>query len=68
MHPLAAIFAVLVGAEIGGIVGIYLAIPLIASMRVFWSVCAGEPALQTPHRQPDDLVQASSSLVEADIA
>jgi hypothetical protein len=32
--PLATIFAVLVGAKIGGIVGIYLAVPLMASMRV----------------------------------
>jgi predicted PurR-regulated permease PerM len=34
IHPLAAIFALLVGAELGGIVGIYLAVPLIASLRV----------------------------------
>jgi len=31
IHPLAAIFAVLVGAEIGGIVGICLAVPMMAS-------------------------------------
>ena len=41
IHPLAAIFAVLVGAEIGGIVGIYLAIPLMASMGVIWRVRSG---------------------------
>src|SRR6266436_8181470 len=41
IHPLAAIFAVLVGAEIGGIIGIYLAVPLMASMRVILGVCAG---------------------------
>ncbi len=40
IHPLAAIFAVLVGAEVGGIVGIYLAIPLMASMGVIWRGCA----------------------------
>jgi predicted PurR-regulated permease PerM len=40
IHPLAAIFAVLVGAEIGGIVGIYLAIPLMAAMRVIWRLTA----------------------------
>ena len=42
IHPLAAIFAVLVGAEVGGIVGIFLAVPLIASMRVIWRACGGE--------------------------
>lgn len=36
IHPLAAIFAVLVGAEIGGIPGVYLAVPIVASMRVLW--------------------------------
>jgi len=34
IQPLAAIFAVLVGGAIGGIVGIYLAIPVMASMGV----------------------------------
>jgi len=34
IHPLAAIFAVLVGAEIGGVVGIYLAVPMMASICV----------------------------------
>lgn len=36
IHPLAAILAVLVGAEIGGIVGIYLAVPMVASICVIW--------------------------------
>ena len=36
IHPLLAIFAVLVGGEIGGIVGIYLSIPLVAALRVIW--------------------------------
>ena len=40
IHPLAAIFAVLVGAEIGGIVGIYLAVPLTAAFRVVWRIYA----------------------------
>ncbi|HWY71279.1 MAG TPA: AI-2E family transporter [Terriglobales bacterium] len=42
IHPLAAIFGVLVGAEIGGIVGIYLAVPMMASMRVIWRAYAAE--------------------------
>jgi predicted PurR-regulated permease PerM len=36
IHPLLAIFAVMVGGEIGGIVGIYLAVPLVAAVRVIW--------------------------------
>ena len=44
-HPLLAIFAVMVGGEIGGIVGIYLSIPLVAALRVIWkhSISASAP-------------------------
>jgi predicted PurR-regulated permease PerM len=36
LHPLLAIFTLMVGGAVGGIVGIYLAIPLIAAIRVIW--------------------------------
>ncbi len=36
LHPLAALFGVLVGAEIGGVVGVYLSIPVIATLRILW--------------------------------
>ncbi len=36
IHPLLAIFAVMVGGAAAGIVGIYLAIPLVAVLRVLW--------------------------------
>ncbi|MGZ4816079.1 MAG: AI-2E family transporter [Terriglobales bacterium] len=36
LHPLAALFAVLVGAEIGGVVGVYLSVPLIATLRILY--------------------------------
>lgn len=36
IHPLLAIFTVMVGGAIGGIVGIYLSIPLVATLRVVW--------------------------------
>ena len=35
-HPLLAIFAVMVGGAIGGIVGIYLSVPFFAALRVVW--------------------------------
>jgi predicted PurR-regulated permease PerM len=34
LHPLAAIFGVMAGAEIVGILGIYLSIPVMASLRI----------------------------------
>jgi predicted PurR-regulated permease PerM len=36
LHPLAAIAAVLAGGELGGILGVYLAIPIAAAIRVVW--------------------------------
>jgi predicted PurR-regulated permease PerM len=36
MHPLLAIFTVMVGGAVGGIVGIYLSIPIIATLRVVY--------------------------------
>jgi predicted PurR-regulated permease PerM len=34
LHPLAAIFGVLAGGEIAGVLGIYLSIPVMASLRI----------------------------------
>jgi len=39
IHPLMTVFAVMVGWEIGGIVGIYLLVPLIAAIRAIWRRC-----------------------------
>jgi predicted PurR-regulated permease PerM len=36
IHPLLAIFAVMIGGAVGGIVGVYLSIPLVAALRVVW--------------------------------
>ena len=36
LHPLAAIFGVLAGGEIAGILGVYLSIPVMASLRIVW--------------------------------
>jgi len=34
LHPLAAIFGVMAGGEVAGILGIYLSIPVMASLRI----------------------------------
>jgi predicted PurR-regulated permease PerM len=36
LHPLIAIFAVLAGAELAGIIGVYLSIPVAAALRILW--------------------------------
>jgi predicted PurR-regulated permease PerM len=53
IHPLAAIFVVLVGAELGGIVGIYLAVPAMAALRVILRANVTERPKRS-HGQPAD--------------
>lgn len=36
IHPLLAIFTMMAGGAVGGIVGIYLSVPLVATLRVVW--------------------------------
>jgi predicted PurR-regulated permease PerM len=36
LHPLLAILAVLVGGELGGVLGIFLSIPAVAAPRILW--------------------------------
>lgn len=36
LHPLAALFGIIAGGEIAGILGVYLSIPVMASLRIVW--------------------------------
>jgi len=36
LHPLAAIFAVLVGGEVAGVMGMFLSVPVMAAVRIVW--------------------------------
>lgn len=53
IHPLLAIFAVMVGGAVGGIVGIYLSLPIVAVLRVLWRSKVMERAEHAS--SPDDL-------------
>ena len=68
IHPLAAIFAVLVGAEIGGIVGIYLAVPMMASFCIIWRSVAEERTKRLCVSDREAAASTSSNLVETAIS
>jgi predicted PurR-regulated permease PerM len=68
IHPLAAIFAVLVGAELGGIVGIYLAVPMMASFRIIWCSVAAEQTKRGCVSDREAAASTSSNLVETAIS
>jgi predicted PurR-regulated permease PerM len=36
LHPLGAIFGIMAGGEIAGVLGVYLSIPVMASLRIVW--------------------------------
>jgi len=36
LHPLAVLFGVLAGAEIAGVLGVYLSVPIMATLRILW--------------------------------
>jgi predicted PurR-regulated permease PerM len=64
LHPLATIFALLVGAEIGGIVGIYLAIPFMASLRVICCARGKQQNGQGADHSPEATLNASPCVSE----
>src|SRR6202140_5794453 len=55
IHPLLAIFTLMVGGAVGGIVGIYLSVPLVAALRVIYRRFAPPPVGATV---PDNLVDS----------
>ena len=36
LHPLAVLFGVLAGAEVGGVIGVFLSIPILAAIKIIW--------------------------------
>lgn len=46
IHPLLAIFTLMVGGAVGGLVGVYLSLPFVAAIRVVWRRLARFPARQ----------------------
>ncbi len=51
LHPMAAIIAVLMGNEIAGVIGVYLSIPVAATLRILWVRWQHTRALQTDTNQ-----------------
>jgi predicted PurR-regulated permease PerM len=47
LHPLAVLFGVLAGGEVAGVIGVFLSIPVLASVRILWhtwQLYRGSPA------------------------
>jgi predicted PurR-regulated permease PerM len=59
---------VLVGAEIGGIVGIYLAVPMMASFGIIWRSVAEERTKRLSVSDQEAAASTSSNLGETAIS
>jgi predicted PurR-regulated permease PerM len=61
MHPLLAIFTLMAGGAIGGIIGIYLSVPIAAALRVVYRHFASpKDVLSTPDTMNEHLTVTSS--------
>jgi len=60
IHPLLAIFALMVGRVAGGIVGIYLSVPLVAALRVIYRRFASPPTVPSQRRSFADCQKTGS--------
>jgi predicted PurR-regulated permease PerM len=38
LHPLAVLFGVLAGGEVAGVIGVFLSIPVLATIRILWHI------------------------------
>jgi predicted PurR-regulated permease PerM len=36
LHPLTVLFGVLAGGEVAGVIGVFLSIPVLATLRILW--------------------------------
>jgi predicted PurR-regulated permease PerM len=61
LHPLAAIFGVLVGGEIAGVPGVFLSIPIIATLRIVWKNWQERRRMTGVSRSPDRPVRRAAS-------
>ena len=63
IHPLLAIFTMMAGGAVGGIIGIYLSVPLVATLRVIWRrLTAHAGAVPAPTRAAAATVPREESL------
>lgn len=59
LHPLLALFGILAGAEVGGVIGVYLSIPIMATLRIFWQRWRVYQSATPPVASPPELSPAS---------
>jgi len=66
MHPIMVILAILAGAEIGGLIGIFLSIPAVGLVMVFYNHYLAYRGIQNLHVVVSE--EQADALVEAELA
>ncbi len=70
IHPVAVILAVLCGAELGGVVGVFLSVPIVALLIVCWrhwrdlQLDRANPILAADGKQMVETMRAESLIIE----
>ena len=52
LHPLSVVVALMVGAQVGGIAGLYISVPTVAVLRIVWSEYFSALNSSTAHSDP----------------
>jgi predicted PurR-regulated permease PerM len=54
LHPLAVLFGVLAGGEVAGVIGVFLSIPVLATLRILWHTWRlyRKPSPAEPEKEP----------------
>ena len=61
VHPLAALVGILAGAEVAGVIGVYLSIPAIATLRLLWRRWRASTAAPSPAPAGEHISVSESS-------
>lgn len=69
IHPLLAIFTLMVGGAVGGLAGVYLALPFVAAIRVLWlRFASNTPASRLERPSPVfEIAKSPGTLPPADL-
>jgi len=59
LQPLTVVFALMVGAQVGGITGVYLSVPIVAALRIVWQECF--PARNSPDVSSDPQLEQAKA-------
>jgi len=59
LHPLAVLFGVLAGGELGGVIGVFVSIPVMATLKIIWRTWQAYKSSQAQGSPAVDVLDAA---------